>query len=117
MNLEIKPCPGRERETAEIALDLLSQIWDDHNRLLISSFSHISLEAAQEVAEDWSRGLLLPKEWPENWEELADLLQATTINVNGNEVTQDQIANLLELEKPILAYTINDPDRARLLQS
>ena len=39
LNLEIKPCPGREKETAEVALDILSTIWDDHKRLLISSFT------------------------------------------------------------------------------
>ena len=38
LNLEIKPAPGAERETAEVALDLLSRIWDDADRLLISSF-------------------------------------------------------------------------------
>ena len=43
LNLEIKPCPGREKETAEVALDLLSTIWDDHDRLLISSFQHCLL--------------------------------------------------------------------------
>ncbi|MAE51357.1 MAG: glycerophosphoryl diester phosphodiesterase [Micavibrio sp.] len=117
LNLEIKPCPGRERETAEVALDVLSQIWDDHDKLLISSFQHVSLEAAQEMAGDWARGLLLPEEWPENWEEMAQYLQVTTINLNGNTATRDQIEMAIDLEKPILAYTINDPIRARELQS
>ena len=39
LNLEIKPCPGREKETTEVALDMLSQYWDDHNNLLIFLFS------------------------------------------------------------------------------
>jgi glycerophosphoryl diester phosphodiesterase len=50
VNIEIKPCPGRERETAEVALDLLASVWDDHSRMLISSFQHVSLEAALEMA-------------------------------------------------------------------
>jgi len=116
LNLEIKPCPGRERETAEVALDLLSQIWDDHDKILISSFQHVSLEAAMELAEDWSRGLLLPEEWPENWQELAEYLRVTTINLNGNAATRDQIEMAIDLEKPVLAYTINDPIKARELQ-
>jgi len=62
LNLEIKACAGREVETAEAALDVLSQYWDDHNRLLISSFDPASLEAAQHVANDWHRGLLLGAE-------------------------------------------------------
>jgi glycerophosphoryl diester phosphodiesterase len=116
LNLEIKPCPGREKETAEVALDILSQIWDDHDRLLISSFQHVSLETAMDVASDWHRGFLLPKEWPPNWRELAKYLKASTININGNTCTHDMVEDIIELELPILAYTINDPDRARILQ-
>ena len=117
LNLEIKSCPGRERETAEVALDILSSIWDDHDRLLISSFSHVSLEAAQEMATDWHRGLLLPEEWPENWNELAEYLKVSTINLNGNTVTREQVESAIDLELPVLAYTVNEPDRARFLQS
>jgi len=117
LNLEIKPCPGREKETAEVALDILSGIWDDHDRLLISSFQHVSLETAMDMATDWHRGLLLPEEWPENWVELAEYLQVSTINFNGNTVTRDQVEAAMELEKPLLAYTMNEPDRARFLQS
>lgn len=116
LNLEIKPCPGRERETAEVALDILSQIWDDHDKILISSFQHVSLEAAMEMAGDWPRGLLLSEEWPENWEDLAEYLRVTTINLNGNTATRDQIEMAIDLEKPVLAYTINDPIKARELQ-
>ena len=117
LNLEIKPCPGREKETAEVALDILSGIWDDHERLLISSFSHVSLEVAMDMAGDWARGFLLPEEWPENWKELAAYLQASTVNINGNAVNNEQMEELLALELPVLAYTINDGDRARMLQS
>lgn len=117
LNLEIKPCPGREKETAEVALDVLSQIWDDHDRLLISSFSHVSLEIALDMATDWNRGFLLPEEWPENWAELAEYLQVSTMNVNAGSVTREQIDEIMDLEKPILAYTVNNPDQARLLQS
>lgn len=117
LNLEIKPCPGREKETAEVALDVLSSIWDEHEKLLISSFQHTSLEIAYDMAQDWARGFCLPEEWPENWDELAKYLDISTLNINGNAANDDQIRAALELEKPILAYTINDPDRARLLQS
>jgi glycerophosphoryl diester phosphodiesterase len=121
VNIEIKACPGRERETAEVALDMLSQVWDDHNNILISSFSHVSLEIAQDMTNDWARGFLLPdheqEAWAENWEDIAKHLDVATINVNGNTCTRDQIDGIMELEKPILAYTINDPQRARLLQS
>lgn len=115
LNLEIKPCPGREKETAEAALDMLSRIWDDHDRLLISSFSHVSLETALDIARDWHRSLLMD-EWLENWKDLADYLDVSTININGNECTREQVEDIVDMDYPILAYTINDPQRARLLQ-
>ena len=86
LNLEIKPCPGREKETTEAALDVLSLYWDDHDRLLISSFEPVSLEAAQHVAGDWSRGLLLAPEGEEGvinpeWKDMADYLDVKTVNI------------------------------------
>jgi len=77
---------------------------------------------AFDMAKDWHRGFLLPDStiddgWPENWAELARYLKASTINLNGNTVTRDQVEEVMELDLPILAYTINEPDRGRFLQS
>jgi glycerophosphoryl diester phosphodiesterase len=115
VNVEIKPCPGREKLTAEIALDVLSGIWDDHDRLLISSFQHVSMETAMDMAEDWPRALLLPEEWPDNWKELAEYLGVSCVNINGNKCTREQVEEITDLGLPILAYTINNYDKARQL--
>lgn len=115
--MEIKPCPGREKDTAEAALDILSSIWDDHDRLLISSFSHVSLETALDMAEDWHRSLILPKEWPENLSELVEYLKVAAINFNGNDATRKQVETIIELNKLALAYTIDDPHTANHLQN
>lgn len=117
LNLEIKPAPGHEKETAEVALDLLSRIWDDGDRLLISSFSHVSLEVAADMAHEWRRGLLLDAEWPENWQQIADYLEVSTINIDGRACDRNQVEAIIDFGKPVLAYTINDPQRARILQS
>lgn len=117
LDLEIKPCAGREVETAEVALDLLSHIWDDHNRLLISSKSHVSLETAQDMAEDWHRGLVLPEDWPDNWHEFAQHLDVSAVVFNGNTATQEQIIAAQDLQMPLMAHTINDPQQAHLLQT
>jgi len=116
VNLEIKPCAGREVETAEVMLDQISQIWDDRDRLLISSFSHVSLEVAMDMANDYYRGLLLDSEPIENWKELADYLDVATINIDGRTANRDFIEEIMELQKPILAYTINDPQLAKSLR-
>lgn len=117
LNLEIKPCPGREKETAEIALDHLSQYWDDPSLLLISSFQHVSLEAAMDLAPDYARGLLIGGEdMPENWKDLADYLDVTTINLGSRLVTREVADDVMDFEKPLLVYTVNDPMQARSLQ-
>jgi glycerophosphoryl diester phosphodiesterase len=115
MNLEIKPCAGREIETAETALDILSRVWDDADKLLISSFSHVSLETALDLAPDWHRGLLLETDIPENWKEFADYLEVSTINFDGRATSREQVAMLRTAKKPLLAYTINDADLAEKL--
>lgn len=133
VNIELKPCPGREIETTEAALDILSRCWDAHDKLLISSFSHVSLETALDMAPEWARGLILtadalaPLIPPASGgvsearggglHDIIHHLGITTLNINGNTVTQAQMRELLKLNKRILAYTINDPDRAALLQS
>lgn len=116
INLEIKPCEGRDKETAEAILDIMSQIWDDRDRLLISSFSHVSLEIAADMAGDWYRGLLLDSEPIPNWAEVADYLEATTINIDGNTATREFVEDIMDTGRPILAYTINDPQKAKQLR-
>lgn len=117
LNLEIKPCPGREKETAEIALDYLSQYWDDLDNLLISSFQHVSLEAAMDLAPDYARGLLIGgEEMPENWKEVAEYLDVATINLGSKLITRQVADDVMDFEKPLLVYTVNDPMQARSLQ-
>ncbi len=114
-NCEIKPCPSREVETTEAALDMLATYWDEPKRLLLSSFQIQCVEVCLESAPDWARGYLLDTDIPENWKQVADHLQASTINVNGNTITQEQIMRLASYNKPLLAYTVNDEERAEWL--
>ncbi len=117
LNLEIKPCAGREIETAQIALDYLSRIWDDHDKIMISSFSHVSLETAAEMLNgDWAIGYLFD-ETPENWKDIAKHLGAKTININGNrsDLKREFVEDIIDEGYGILAYTINNPLRAKEL--
>lgn len=116
LNLEIKPCPGREIETAEVALDILSGIWDDHDRLIISSFQHVSLETARDMAGDWTRALLLDSV-PENWRELADYLECAAVNPGLDIVTRDFVEDIIDTDRSVFVYTVNDPQDARRLKS
>ena len=117
-NLEIKPCPGREKETAEVALDYMSRMWDDMDKILISSFQHVSLESARDLAPDWARGLLIDDNVPllENWKDIADYLDVKTINIGKKLITQQLVEEVMDLELPLLVYTVNDPMMARAMQ-
>jgi glycerophosphoryl diester phosphodiesterase len=116
-NLEIKPCPSREIETAEVALDVLSRIWDDHDSLLISSFSQVSLETARDMAADWYRGLLIDGDLPPNWRDLCDYLDCATVNIGQDSVNREVVEEIMDHQKQILVYTVNDAMDARRLQS
>src|SRR5690606_33632811 len=103
-------------ETAEIALDIATRIWpDDQQPPLISSFQNVSLETARDMINFWPRGFLID-DYNEQWADMVKYLDAKTIHVNGNTVTEDQMYQYLTAHLPILAYTINDAYRADILQ-
>ena len=116
LNLEIKPCAGREVETASVALDMLSRIWDEHDKLLISSFQAVCLETAQELTPDWYRGLLLwHDDMPDDWQALVEYLDVAAVNISDQLADRAFIEEIMELRKAVGVYTINDGQRARKL--
>ncbi|EWY42421.1 glycerophosphoryl diester phosphodiesterase [Skermanella stibiiresistens SB22] len=115
INLEIKPCPGREVETARVTLEVARAMWPaDRPPPLISSFEVPSLETARDVAPDWPRGYLIDRR-PDDWSAIADRIAATTININQSREDADTIADYLATGRPVLAYTVNDPVKAQAL--
>lgn len=118
INLEIKPCPGREKETTEAMFDLLSQIWDDDDRarVLITSFSYVALESAMDIAPDWARGLLIDDDPDPNWAEMAKYFSAQTLHFSAQTATRDFVEELIEYPSPLYAYTVDDPLRAQVLR-
>lgn len=107
INLEIKPCPGREEETAGIALTTAISAWPEGRQPpLISSFDQMALETARRIAPDWPLGVLIDQPRPD-WLALADRLDATTIHVNARRETADSVAAYRAGGRPVLAYTVN----------
>ncbi|UEM20916.1 glycerophosphodiester phosphodiesterase [Skermanella mucosa] len=115
INLEIKPCPGREVETARVALDAARALWPAGRPApLVSSFEVPSLETARDHMPDWPRGYLIDRR-PRDWRAVADRVEASTINVNASRENARSIAEYLATGRPVLAYTVNDPARAKEL--
>ena len=112
INLEIKPCPGREAETARVALARAAALWPaDRPPPLVSSFAFESLIAAAETLPAWPRGLLIDRPEPD-WAEKAARIDAATINVNSRYQDAGSIARHGAGGRPVLVYTVNDPARA-----
>ncbi|NBC95169.1 MAG: glycerophosphodiester phosphodiesterase [Deinococcus-Thermus bacterium] len=112
VNIEIKPCGGREAETATAAIAVARRVWPaDREPPLISSFSREALIAAKAAAPDWPRGWLVD-ERPDHWREIVAEVDPATIHVNHANQTRESVADYKAGGHPVLVYTVNDPDRA-----
>ena len=115
VNLEIKPCPGRAVETAKVALAVAHDTWPaDRPPPLVSSFERASLETALRVAPDWPRGFLFDR-LPKDWMDHVAALRPATLNTSHRRLTAALAKQLKATGLPLLAYTVNDPKRARTL--
>src|SRR3954468_8732348 len=67
-NVEIKPCEGREAETARVAVETLRRAWPSALPApLLSSFKDESLKAAMDAAPEFARALLV-SELGDDWQ-------------------------------------------------
>jgi glycerophosphoryl diester phosphodiesterase len=111
-NLEIKPCPGRERATAEASIRVLRERWPANAPTpILSSFKIEALEAARDLAPELPRGLLAQR-LGEGWQDLARRLDCATIHPNERPLTAARVAAIKQAGYPVLAWTVNSPARA-----
>jgi glycerophosphoryl diester phosphodiesterase len=116
VNIEIKPCPGRERETAEVAIAAARSCWPE--RLpppLVSSFKRPALAAAQQaMPATWPRGLLLDKQ-DRDWREAAKELDCRAINANWKRLTPAWAKEIKAAGLALVVWTCNLPQEAKRL--
>ena len=115
INIEIKPTPGRERETgAAVALDA-SLLWSETaTPPLLSSFSEQALAAAQEVVPDLPRAFLFSR-LPIDWRERCMALGCVAIDVKHTALRQKTVDEAHALGLAVVTWTVNDPARVKLL--
>lgn len=114
-NLEIKPCPGRERETARGVIAELRRVWPKGKKLpLLSSFAYDSLLEAQEFGPEFPLGLLLEDD-PADWRAQAERIGAVSVNCWDRKLTADWARAIKQAGYLLLVYTVNDVDLARRL--
>lgn len=115
MNIEIKPCKGRERETAEASLVVAREIWpSDRPPPLVSSFAPDAVAVALDVAPDWPRSLLFDR-MPKDLQAAIEMLKPATLNTSHKRLSARIVTRLKATGLPLLAYTVNDPSRAEAL--
>ena len=116
-NIEIKPCPGREEETAIAIVEALDKEWPSELPTpLLSSFKDAALAAAQQKAPHYPRFSLFDViEGP--WRERAKAVGAVGINTNGHKVKPDAIKQVKSAGYLLGVYTINEGPKAVALRA
>ncbi|RLM48844.1 glycerophosphodiester phosphodiesterase, partial [Halobellus sp. Atlit-31R] len=113
-NIEIKPTTGSDDETGRVVALAARLLWQGQTDPLLSSFSVEALAAAQRTVPDLPCGLLL-EDWDDNWRELTERLDCVSLHIDHKALTAERVTALKDAGLRILVYTVNQPDRARLL--
>jgi len=114
-NVELKAARGKEAATGALVADLLARTWPaDRADLLISSFHRGALAAARDRAPRIARGILF-RGIPKNWRAVAAALGSATIHADQRRLHRDVVSEIRRAGYPLLAYTVNDPERAKTL--
>ncbi len=110
-DIEIKPTPGRERETgAAVALDAAALWRDTDVPPLLSSFSEDALAAALAAAPALPRALLLD-EVPADWHGRLSRLGCVALIVDHEALSASIVGDAHRAGYRVLTYTPNDPER------
>jgi glycerophosphoryl diester phosphodiesterase len=114
-NVEIKPCPGREAETARAVVEVVRRSWPaDRQAPLLSSFALESLAAAQALAPELPRGLLVEGE-PADWRLRAEALDSAALHCAQEDMTPAWSSAIREAGLVPAVYTVNEAETARRL--
>ncbi|WP_127959878.1 glycerophosphodiester phosphodiesterase [Serratia microhaemolytica] len=113
-NIEIKPTAGCEQRSGQVIALAASRLWQQQTAPLLSSFSITALAAAQYYAPELPRGLLL-EQWDNGWQALTSKLGCLSLHIDHLALNAERVSELKQAGLYILAYTVNQPERARLL--
>ncbi|HYM72895.1 MAG TPA: glycerophosphoryl diester phosphodiesterase [Stellaceae bacterium] len=114
VNIEIKAERGLARATAAAVATCLERLSGHLPVVLISSFLLEAIAEAAERLPRCPRGILWRKA-PRGWARIAQGLGCATINIDQRYLTESAVNEVCAAGYPVLAYTVNDPARARQL--
>jgi glycerophosphoryl diester phosphodiesterase len=111
-NVEIKAQLGKEEQTVKCVLSILNAYWNDAtSHYLLSSFSLTVLNTIRVFDHRSPMGFLMD-EWQDDWRNNCDNLRCSSVNVNQAILTQENVTLIKSTQRLLLAYTVNQQDRA-----
>jgi len=114
LNLEIKPTPGLEKETAEAVIKSLKNTWPHALPLVLSSFSKDALETALDLWPEAPRALITCTV-PKDWQAQLAALECTNLHMAAPLLTKEDASRIKEAGYGLFCYTVNDVDQAKSL--
>lgn len=114
-DIEIKPTPGRDVETAVRAVEVTAGIWPaDRPPPLFCSFSRMALAAQRALRPDWPTALnALQRD--ADWRHDLQALGCFSYHLPEREVTPGTVGEVHEAGVALVVFTVNEPERARQL--
>jgi glycerophosphoryl diester phosphodiesterase len=119
VDVEIKPTPGTEAATGASVAQRCAELWGASPwpvvaPPLLTSFSPVALQAAQQAEPALPRGLLLDK-WRDGWQDAARALDCIAVITHHAMLDAAAIAAIHTDGRKALAYTVNDACEAQRL--
>ncbi len=114
-NIEIKAERGRAAATGTAVAELIARCWPAALPApLVSSFLPEALAAMRDRAPDIARGILF-RAVPAGWRQVAERHGCVTVHADHRRLRPRIVGEIRGAGYPVLAYTVNDAVRARLL--
>ncbi len=115
-NVELKPSPGRDVETAVRALPVLTALWpSDRAPPMVSSFSTMALAAVRVLAPDWPRALCAHEIYVD-WRHILQSLGCVSFHLNEQCADADLFDEMRDAGYGVACFTVNERRRARELR-
>lgn len=111
-NIEIKPTPGRDVETAVRVVEATAENWpSDRPAPYLCSFSAMALAAQRALQPDWPSGFNALQR-SNGWQRQLQALGSHAFHLLDREITPDVASQVRAEGYGLVAYTINEPARA-----
>lgn len=116
-NIEIKPAPGREVETAAAVARAVRARWPARRTPpLVSSFSVTALVTFAAAMPGMPRALLVGAV-PRTWRRTAERLGCVAVHCDARRLDAGRAGAIVDAGFELRCYTVNEPGRARALRA